>query len=410
MPFDQFASIQIKGLTRWSVTECFESRFVGKTYEKTFFNTLPPFLGPKIITDDQTRYLKNMYTVTYNEDNVTRIEAPPSMVKLAANMHSLFISVYGNVIDDYPNMAKTCYECIKFANTKASSVNNISAKGEYNALAVLLRLSMVYNQQTFDEFLFQLADASSMIFTIGEGFTGSKQLIMDIMETDFYLVKPVDRLYRLVNPNGIFDYDQPMNVLCVNNKCYTDVLPAIYSEFCLLRLIAVMRKKLRDVPTTAGQEDALSSLITNKIKHTLENWSGIGNVLPSSSTADLRKKVSDNLSMIQGNLLALFPGLLTNVLQICVSLNKSDLVTSLTQNLKILHTYKYRHDKREALNITKKISLNVVNICRLLTFNLITTPSRGISCLTETIRKLLAIPTFLLFNAGGNFLDSEIQI
>ena len=404
IPFDKLASIQINELTRWSVTECFENRFVRKTYEKTFFNMLPPFTGPKIIVDDQIKYLRNMYTITYNEDNVTRIEASPSMVKLASNMHSLFIGVYGNVIDDYPSIAKTCYECIKFANSRASSVNNISAKGEYNSLAILLRLGMVYNQQTFDDFLFRLADAGSMIFTIDEGFTGSENLLMDIIELDFYLVKPIDRLYRLVNSNGFFDYDEPMNALCVNNKCYNDILPAIYSEFCLLRLIAVINGKLRDT------ENELSSMITSKIKHVLENWSGIGNFLQSASTSRVSNNVSENLSMIRGNLLMMFPGLLTIMLQMCIYLKRTDLSTDVTQNLKILHTYKYRHNKREALNMSKKISMNIVNICRLLTFNLITTPNGGDSCLTETIRKLLSIPTFLLFNAGGNFLDSEVQV
>ena len=411
---DQFASIQIDLLTRWAVTECYESKFVKGTYQKTFFNAPPPFDGNKLIVDDQIRYMKNMYTIRYNEDNHTRIEASPSMVKLAANMHSLFISVYGNVIDDYHSIAKTCYECIKFANSGASSVNNISSKAEYNSLSIVLWLSMVYNQQTFDDLLTKLADERFMTFDIDEGFTGEYNLIMDIIELDFYLVKPFDRLYKLLNPENpvqMFDFLNPLNVLCLKDKCFNEVLPGIYAEFCILRFIAVLISKLEN-----DAQKELSSLITSKIKHLLENWTGIGNDLPSSSTHRVLNYVSDNLSMIRGNLLTMFPGLLTIMLQMCNNLNRTDLSNGLTRNIKILRTYKHRHNKLEAVNMSKNISLNIVNICRLLTFNLITTPynaqrqTGSKSCLTASVNKLLSLPTFLLFNAGGQFLESEVQV
>lgn len=411
VPFDQFANIQLQELTRWSVTECFENKFVRKTYENTFFRDTPPFPGSDIITKDQIKYMKNMYTITYNEDNVTKIEASPAMVKLAAKMHPMFFEVYGAVIENYPSLATFCYECIKFANKTASAVNNISSKSEYNSLTILLRLSMVYNEQTFDGFMSRLADEGSMIFTVDEGFLGSEQSIMEIVEMDFYLLKPMDRLYRLVNKKeGTFDYDNPMNVLCVRSKCHSEVLPAIYAEFCLLRFIAVITKRnlLRN---DATGEDDISSLVTKKIRNVLENWTGIeedGMVVPSSTTNS--GEVEDKLTEIRGNLLAMFPGLLTIMLNMCAHLGRRDLVIGLTQNMNELHKLRYRNDKRNAMNLSKRISLNLINLCRLLTFNIITNPDRNQSCLTETVRKLLRIPTFLLFNAGGNLLDEEVRI
>ena len=120
--------------------------------------------------------------------------------------------------------------------------------------------------------------------------------------------------------------------------------------------------------------------------------------------AHKQSKMMDNLSHIAGNLTSLFPGLFTAILHMCITIHRSDLVISLLRDLRLLHSKDYYHDKLESIKLSKTISYKFANICRLITFNVITDDRK--SYMTDNIKQLLNIPTFLLFNAGGNYLTN----
>ena len=412
IPMDKFVSIQLNELTRWAITESFQKRFVDRTIKDTFFADKPPFKSSHVLLDGQMNYLKNMYVVTH--DNIKKIHASSNMKALSAKMYSIFMEIFDNFIEHHTTQTSFVHTCMKTANEYASSLNNISHRRNYNSLAIVLTLGMVVHGMSYVKLTQWLRDSSRMSFSVDSGFGGDEVLLQEVIETEFTLLKPMEKIYRYINHNNYFDYENPLNVLCSSNKCYADVIPAIYAEFCLLRLVML----LTDGGRVGDRYKYLDKTVLQATRNKLEDWTDINDlgddddgggeesILDDDARTRANERmnqVKENIHRIAGNLTAAYPGLFTALLHMCVTLFRKDLVISILRDLRLLHSKDYHKDRRESIELSKRISYKFANICRLVTFNVITSTNTN-TYMVETIKKLLDIPTFLLFNAGGDHL------
>ena len=413
---DKFVSIQLNELTRWAVTESFQKRFVDRTIKDTFFADKPPFKSSHVLSDSQMNYLKNMYVVTH-DDNIKKIHASSNMKALSVKMYSIFMEIFDTFIEHHTTQTSFVHTCMKTANQYASTLNNISHKRNYNSFAIVLTLGLVVHGMSFADLTRWLRDTSRMSFSVDVGFVGDEVLLQEVMETEFTLVKPIEKIYRHINRNNYFDYENPLNVLCSSDKCYADVMPALYAEFCLLRLVML----LTDGGRIGQHYKYLEKTILEATRNKLEDWTDPGSIggggdddydgLEEEPIIDANRnamnarsnQVKENIHRIAGNLTAAYPGLFTALLHMCVTLFRKDLVISILRDLRLLHSKDYHKDRRESIELSKRISYKFANICRLITFNVITSSSTD-NYMIGIIKKLLDIPTFLLFNAGGDHL------
>ena len=324
------------------------------------------------------------------------------------------MGIFDTFIEHHTTQTSFVHTCMKTANQYASSLNNISHRRNYNSLAIVLTLGMVVHGMSFVKLTQWLRDSTRMSFSVDTGFGGDEVLLQEVIETEFTLLKPMEKIYRYINRNNYFDYENPLNVLCSSNKCYADVIPAIYAEFCLLRLVML----LTDGGRVGEHYKYLDRTILEATRNKLEDWTDMNNaedddddgVGEASILDDNRNianerlnQVKENIHRIAGNLTAAYPGLFTALLHMCVTLFRKDLVISILRDLRLLHSKDYHKDRRESIELSKRISYKFANICRLVTFNVITSTNTD-TYMVETIKKLLDIPTFLLFNAGGDHL------
>ena len=263
IPLQKFISIQLSELTRQAITETFEKIFINKTVKNTFFSNKPPFMASTVLLNAQQKFLKNMYIISYDDNHKKNIEASASMNLLTTNMYGLFTDLFKSVLETFSTNTAFVSNSIRLANTYASSINNISPKRNYNSLEMLLHLIMIIHNMSFSNMIDWLSNTRRINFMMNSGFLDDEVSLQELIESEFFFLKPMEKIYNFLNPNTKFEYNEPLNILCTSNKCHDDIIPGLYAEFCLLRLITILVKE---------KECYLNRVILQTLKKMLENW------------------------------------------------------------------------------------------------------------------------------------------
>lgn len=405
IPLKKYLSIQAGELSREVITESFQNRFVKKTYKTHFFNGPVPFLASAVITDSQKDFMKSMYTVDYSS-GIKRIRESTNLQKLSMTMFKIFNEVYETALTKKDSPSGYVFSAMQLANAYAGSINNISTLRSYNSLATLLHLNLRIHAITFTDLCTQLKLPNRINFERDVSFKGSVIDLQEITETDFHPMKPMAKIYESINVNGKFNYNDPFNALTVTGKCTDDIIPGLYAEYCLLRLLVIMADKL-------GHNSNVNSIVLAHIKRLAENTT----IFSDSTTSIVEEEEgaaveedegvfssSSSSSVMQptGNIFSMYPGLFTAILHMCVQLSRQDLVRELLKDLKVLHSKDYQKDKTEAISLSKQISWKVTNVCRLITYSFLSDNYQRF--IHGNIKLLLNSSLFLIFNAGGEYL------